>query len=183
MKILMKSINLVALIAFGLTACNNKTKTTETAETVETVKTVEKENIAIQIEGMTCAVGCAKAIASKLNQTEGIIDAEVVFDEKSGSISFDKSKISQASILSLINGLGDGKTYKATVKCNKEKKSCDSKREMSAKAECAKKCAKDGLAKKSCDSKNTTASKKECAKKCAKDKLAVKSCESKKQAA
>ena len=51
----------------------------------ETVASLEK--VALSIEGMTCEIGCARTIQSKLSKTEGVITANVSFDEKQGIVS------------------------------------------------------------------------------------------------
>ena len=68
---------------------------------------VAKNTASIGIEGMTCAVGCAKRIESKLNQTDGILAAKVLFDDKLAKIEFDDSKISEQEMVKLIEEMGD----------------------------------------------------------------------------
>ena len=46
----------------------------------------------LAIDGMTCAMGCAKTIENKLKSMEGVISAEVDFEKTVASIEFDQSK-------------------------------------------------------------------------------------------
>ena len=64
------------------------------------------------IEGMTCAVGCAKTIEKKLAESEGVEKATVDFDKKLATVTFDKSVQNPTSLTQVIEGVADGKTYK-----------------------------------------------------------------------
>ena len=75
----MKEINLISfligILFFGFIACkNNKTPKNITVETaVETVEAPFKkaQPMAMKIEGMVCALGCAASIEKNLNKTNG----------------------------------------------------------------------------------------------------------------
>lgn len=161
-----KIIFVFALACFTLTSCKSQGKKegTETNAVAETVK-----EASFKISGMTCEVGCAKTIASKLSKKEGVIDANVVFADSIATVKYDPSKIDKAGIASFINGMADGETYKAKASCktkkacNKTKKECDSTKKASCdkkKKECTKTKAQcDSIKKASCDKK-----KKECNK-------------------
>ncbi len=80
------------------------------------VATVEKgiQNIEVAIEGMTCEIGCAKLIESKVHKLAGVTVSEVDFENKVGKITFDNSKISQDEIVKTITGIAGGELYKVT---------------------------------------------------------------------
>jgi copper chaperone CopZ len=63
------------------------------------------------IEGMTCAVGCAKTIQDKLASMDGIQSATVDFDKKFATVEFDASKQTTDLLLKAVQETGDGKTY------------------------------------------------------------------------
>jgi copper chaperone CopZ len=63
------------------------------------------------IEGMTCEMGCAKAIESTLAELPGVKSAEVNFEAKSAQIEFDKSACSKDQIISSVENLGGGDKY------------------------------------------------------------------------
>lgn len=109
------SISILA-IAFILFSCNDAKKEVtndksgiEKQEVVASYKTIE-----VEIEGMTCEIGCAKTIESKLSKTEGVTYSKVNFEEKVGQFTFDENKISQEDITKKIAGIGGGALYKAT---------------------------------------------------------------------
>ncbi len=98
-------------------ACkNNKAPKTVIVETrvVETVETFfhEARSLAMNIEGMVCAVGCAAIIEKNLNQTEGIKEAKVDFETKKATLIFDANILSANEVKQVV--LNTGKAY--TVK-------------------------------------------------------------------
>jgi len=72
------------------------------------------ETISLAISGMTCEIGCAKTIQSKLSKKEGITDAIVVFTDSIATVSFDSSKTSTKEISSFITGIAGGDAYTAS---------------------------------------------------------------------
>ena len=131
-----------------LTSCNSEKKTT--TKTTTTL-TADAQNISLAISGMTCEIGCAKTIESKLSKKEGVLDAKVIFSDSIATIKFDATKTSKTDLIAFIDGIAGGDLYKASEtskkahtcsdackqKCemNKEKKEC--------KKECKMECSKD----------------------------------------
>jgi len=72
------------------------------------------ETISLAISGMTCEIGCAKTIQSKLSKKEGVSDAEVVFTDSIATITFDSNKTSTEDLSSFINGIAGGNLYTAS---------------------------------------------------------------------
>ena len=70
------------------------------------------QHVEIKIEGMTCEIGCAKLIESKVRRIEGIKISEVSFEQKKGQFTFDTNKTSLDEIEKTINGIAGGKLYK-----------------------------------------------------------------------
>jgi copper chaperone CopZ len=66
----------------------------------------------IKIEGMTCELGCAKLIESKVRKIEGIKSSEVSFEQKKGQFTFDSNKTSLEEIEKMINVIAGGELYK-----------------------------------------------------------------------
>jgi copper chaperone CopZ len=66
------------------------------------------------ISGMTCEIGCAKTIQSKLSKREGITNATVIFSDSIATVSFDRNKTSAQDISSFITGIAGGDAYTAT---------------------------------------------------------------------
>lgn len=102
---------LIAAMIFG--SCQNTNKAP---------KIVTSE---FNITGMTCAIGCAKTIESKIAQVAGVKTAKVDFEAKKGTFTYDENTISSKEIQQNINNLVDGKTYHAQVI---QTKSCNSKK-------------------------------------------------------
>jgi mercuric ion binding protein len=69
------------------------------------------ETASFNVEGMTCAFGCAKSIEKELTGLEGVQKATVDFDTKTATIAFDAEKQNPASLMKTIKSTGDGKTY------------------------------------------------------------------------
>ena len=96
-----------------ITSCNTsekkEVKTENNGEIVENIK-----NIEVDIEGMTCEIGCAKLIQSKLYKTEGVKFADISFENKLGKISYDANKISIKDIENEIQKIAGGDLYKVT---------------------------------------------------------------------
>ncbi|MDO9037750.1 MAG: heavy metal-associated domain-containing protein [Lutibacter sp.] len=112
----MKTSISILTIAFILLSCNEAKKEVsneklgiEKQEVAANYKTIE-----VEIEGMTCEIGCAKTIESKLSKTKGVTYSKVNFEAKIGQFTFDENKISQEDIANKIAGIGGGALYKAT---------------------------------------------------------------------
>ena len=80
-------------------------KQTEIAEA--DVKTVQ-----LEIEGMTCEIGCAKLIQSKLYKTDGVSFAEVHFADSSGVVSYDANRLSEKDLVQVVEQSGGGDLYR-----------------------------------------------------------------------
>jgi periplasmic mercuric ion binding protein len=72
------------------------------------------QTVSFAVSGMTCEIGCAKTIQSKLSKKEGITDAIVVFTDSIATVSFDSSKTSTKEISSFITGIAGGDAYTAS---------------------------------------------------------------------
>ena len=114
-----KSIALLAFSGLLLTSCKDKTTetnaaTTTTAAAPKIKKEIASENLketSFSIEGMTCAVGCAKTIQEELSALDGVQTATVDFDKKLATVTFDKTVQNPESLTKIVEATGDGKTY------------------------------------------------------------------------
>jgi len=80
-------------------------------------KAIAAENVqtaSFNIEGMTCAVGCAKTIEEELSNLDGVEKATVDFDKKLATVKFDKTVQNAESLTKIVQETGDGKTYKVS---------------------------------------------------------------------
>jgi len=118
-----KSIAIIALSGLLFASCkDNKTEVkTETASAEAAAPKVKKaiapENLqtaSFTIEGMTCAIGCAKTIEEELTELDGVQEAKVDFDKKLATVTFDKTVQTPESLTKVVQDTGDGKTYKVS---------------------------------------------------------------------
>lgn len=97
-----------------LTSCKNSTETNKTKATQNVQKEAVLKKVSIGIKGMTCQIGCAKTIESKLSKTMGITSAKVIFKDNLGEFVFDTNQISAEEISKRISAIGDGSLYSVT---------------------------------------------------------------------
>jgi copper chaperone CopZ len=124
----LKKIMLVVVASTALLSCKKESTNTNEATPVETTTDtlnteITAENLnteSFKIEGMTCQMGCANAIESKLSALEGVKEAKVDFENKTATVSFDKTKQNKVSLVKTIEAVAGGDTYKATEVEKKE---------------------------------------------------------------
>ena len=83
---------------------------------------VADQELALKVEGMVCAVGCAKYIEKEVAKMDGIKDCVVDFEQGTASITFSSTAQSADHILETINGLNDGQYKVIDVQSKKIKK-------------------------------------------------------------
>ena len=110
-------------VIFSVSSCSETT-----AQSADVTQEVVKNSImAMGIEGMTCAIGCAKAIETQLKNVDGVSSAVVDFESATASIEFNPGLVSEAGLLDFVNDYRDG-SFKATTmaakKSGKSKTSC-----------------------------------------------------------
>ena len=108
-------------------------------------KEVKTENVALAISGMTCEIGCAKTIQSKLSKKDGVLDAKVIFNDSIANIEFDANKTSKKDLIAFVDGIAGGDLYSATATSKKThtctdacKEKCEAKK--GEKKECKEDC-------------------------------------------
>ena len=69
------------------------------------------ETASFTIDGMTCAIGCAKTIEKELSETSGVQKAVVNFDKKTATVAFDASQQTPENLVKIVEATADGKTY------------------------------------------------------------------------
>jgi len=163
----MKSIKfiLVAMSVMAMTfSC--KTETQPEVKTVEVDSKVEEKaaldpnatyaKAEFGIEGMTCAMGCAKTIEKNISKMEGVKSATVDFDKQIAMVEYDEAKVTPTSLEETVKKTGD--TYKVvnmnTNSTAKDHKACA--------ADCKMACCAD----KKADANKTMACAKDCKMEC-----------------
>lgn len=96
-------------------SCNTtERKNVDTKELPIEIVSEKIAHIEMDIEGMTCEIGCAKIIASKVSKLQGVQFSKVSFENKKGVFSYDENSISKEDIAAKINGIAGGDLYKVT---------------------------------------------------------------------
>ena len=158
----LKNVIAILSIAAIFTACKNDA--TPEVVTVEN-EAIETTNDAVAeldpnatyakaeftIEGMTCAMGCAKTIEKKMAKLEGVKSAKVDFEKKLAMVEYDEAKVSTETLEEVVKKSGDmySVTDMKTVEsfdgdkkaCDKDcKKACCANKTEVEKTACAKDC-------------------------------------------
>lgn len=119
----MKKYILLTLATISFAACTNKVEDKDLTETPEATTTnlalskveIATENLAeseFKIEGMTCQMGCANTIKTKLEALKGVDHATVSFDNANAIVAYDKTVLTVDEIKTTVNTIADGKLYK-----------------------------------------------------------------------
>ena len=77
-------------------------------------KVVKAETASFTITGMTCAIGCAKTIETKLSKMDGVQKATVDFDKKLATVQFNANVVTPENLVKAVESTGDGETYKVS---------------------------------------------------------------------
>ncbi|KQX09163.1 heavy metal transporter [Flavobacterium sp. Root420] len=121
----MKFTKIIATLAIAsLVFVSCKKEEDKNLANIKAIETTPKEHKAIaaeniqtanfEIEGMTCAMGCAKTIEKELTNLDGVEKATVDFDKKTATVVFDKTVQNQENLTKVVQATGDGKTYKVS---------------------------------------------------------------------
>lgn len=117
-----KSIVTLVLTSILFVGCKEKETDIVSKETAETAAPKVKKEIAaanlqtasFSVEGMTCAVGCAKTIQEDLTGLDGVQKATVDFETKLATVTFDKTVQTPEKLTKVVEAAADGKTYKVS---------------------------------------------------------------------
>jgi len=101
-----KIIVSIAIACFVLIGCKKE------------VEKIKNENVSLAVSGMTCEIGCAKTIQSKLSKKEGVLNAKVIFTDSIANIEFDANKTSKKDLIAFVDGIAGGDLYKASETSN-----------------------------------------------------------------
>lgn len=114
----LKNIGLALLMMLSLVSCKQENKEVVAEEVkkeaVSEADLAKMQTASFTIDGMTCAMGCAKTIENKLAGQEGVGQAVVDFETKIATVKFDAEKQSLESLTKTIEGVAGGDSYKVT---------------------------------------------------------------------
>ena len=83
----------IILVETAASQSNNKSSKTETSNATSARFT---------IKGMSCEIGCARAIEKKLYKLDGMYKADVNFQKEMATVKYDSNKIDEALLISTI---------------------------------------------------------------------------------
>jgi copper chaperone CopZ len=117
-----KSIVTIVLTSVLFVGCKEKeteiaakeTAITEAPKVKKEIAAANLQTASFSVEGMTCAVGCAKTIQEDLTALDGVQKATVDFDTKLATVTFDKTVQTPEKLTTVVEAAADGKTYKVS---------------------------------------------------------------------
>lgn len=100
-------IGLLTMFAFVMSGCRNTSNPpTVIVDTTKSAIQIQGNTVAsLTIDGMICEMGCAKVIENKLNELDGVSTAEVNFETKTASISFDSKFVELPVFIQTVEGI------------------------------------------------------------------------------
>ena len=111
----MKKIIYMFVLCFVLFSCKEQVKEDKSATEVSTEEIAANlKSIEVEIEGMTCEIGCARLIQSKLSKVDGVTYTKVSFESGKGQFTFDSNKLSKEDIEKNISKIAGGDLYSVT---------------------------------------------------------------------
>ncbi len=112
MKVLIKFFSIAILFLFFV-SCESKKGAKKDAKEATEINVVAQNlrQVKVEIKGMTCEIGCARLIQSKLYKADGITSAKISFEDSSGIVSFDQNRISEDEIKAIIEKTAGGDIY------------------------------------------------------------------------
>ena len=107
-----KTISIIGIVLL-LFSCKEVKNEGAQKESVSPQKelAVQLKSVELTIEGMTCEIGCARLIESKLSKVTGIAYIAVDFEAKKGTCTFDTNKLTSQDIVLNISTIADGTLY------------------------------------------------------------------------
>jgi mercuric ion binding protein len=110
-----KSFFTICSIVFLCVSCKDTASNPNTTKEETTSTVAERpQSISLKVDGMTCAIGCAKTIETKLSQMKGVQKATVDFDQKLAVVQFDAAVLSSEDLVKAVESTADGATYKVS---------------------------------------------------------------------
>lgn len=112
----MKKLNVILTVfalAVMLSACKNESapevKTVEvtTSETAQVDVNAKYAKVEFGIDGMSCAMGCAKTIEKQMAKMDGVKSAVVDFEKELAIVEYDEAKVTPQSLEEAVAKVGD----------------------------------------------------------------------------
>lgn len=111
MKVINKIFFLLLFVLFFV-SCEKKESSGKTdPKPSEKVVAENLHYVKVEIKGMTCEIGCARLIQSKLYKADGVSFAKVSFEDSTGIVSYDQNRINTEEIKKVIENTAGGEIY------------------------------------------------------------------------
>ena len=112
-KVLKLTVPLVSILVLILNCKQNKEAeiiSVETANSQIHNETTQTEGLnyvtaTFTIKGMSCEMGCARAIENKLSKLDGMSKASVNFKEEMATVKFDANKVDETLLISTVTSV------------------------------------------------------------------------------
>jgi Cu+-exporting ATPase len=110
-KVINKIFFLLLFVLFFV-SCEKKESSGKTdPKPSEKVVAENLHYVKVEIKGMTCEIGCARLIQSKLYKADGVSFAKVSFEDSTGIVSYDQNRINTEEIKKVIENTAGGEIY------------------------------------------------------------------------
>ena len=118
-KLFKLTIPLLSILVLILNCKQNKEAEIISVETANSQSHIETRQANVlnyatatfSIKGMSCEMGCARAIENKLSKLDGISRASVNFKEEMATVEFDADKVDETLIISTVNSVNQTSSY------------------------------------------------------------------------
>ena len=111
----MKYFKLILFILLTINySCKESTKSKENDIAKESNQVAKYQKVELQIRGMTCEIGCARVIESKLSKTKGVKFSKVSFKDSLGLVEFDTNILTTKDINKVVENIADGTLYQVS---------------------------------------------------------------------
>lgn len=118
MKTIKQSFLAITISLIVLSCKNNENAAINKSTLIQTENTkaivTNSKTASFEIEGMTCAIGCASLIEDKLNKLTGVTEAKVDFETKTATVIYDADKLDQEILTETVEGIAGGDLYKVS---------------------------------------------------------------------
>lgn len=112
MKILIKILFILFAVLIFSSCQSNREQGDSASESKTETKTKDLQTVKLEIKGMTCEIGCAKLIQSKLYKTDGVSFAKISFADSSGVVKYDASRLNENDLRAVVESAGGGDLYR-----------------------------------------------------------------------
>lgn len=116
----LKYIVLILMLALISYSCKNESQPETKTVNIEAATPEKKLNpdaeyisANFEIEGMKCAMGCAKVIEKNIAKMDGVKEVLVDFDTKTATVSYDQELVDQKKLTATIKNTAE--TYSVTT--------------------------------------------------------------------